>query len=589
MLTKFPIRAGIIKDDPPLSSEEYWGDGKNVRFYRGRPEIIKGWQPYIASTMNGACRKLANWSDTDGNIYLAAGTNTKLYVVSGETLYNITPYDEQTNGASVTLATTSGLPTVTITDTSHGRVVGDTVNFSNQSAAVGGITLSGDYIVTEVVDSSNYKITAGSNASGTATTAVTIDLKYELNVGEAYGTIADGYGAGSYGIGTYGTPRTSAFSIFPRTWSLQGFGDYLLASPYGKTLYYWDGNTSNRAVAATNAPARIDFMFTTPERFVVACGTNQYSGGTYAPMLVRWASQETYNTWAPSSTNSAGEYPLGVGNRIVGAIASKLHNLIWTDVSVYSMRYLGDSTLIFGFDLVGTNCGLVGPNAMAHHDGLAFWMSTSGQFFVYDGGAPRNIPCPVQKYVFEDINWAQIRTVHCGLDTEYNEVVWFYPSAGSNDIDRCAAYNFDEDVWWIGSIPRTAWLERSLFDFPIAAGSDGDIYRMNVGLAAHESPIEAYIETAPFDVGDGDMVINISKIIPDVVVEGGDVTVTLYTKRWSNDVDEQTKTLTLSPTTTRLDTRAQGRVARLRFSTNSTTTYWRLGDIRMDVQPIGKR
>lgn len=588
MLVKFPFRAGIIKDDPPLSSEEYWGDGSNVRFYRGRPEIIRGWTKYIATVLQGKIRKLANWSDLVGNVYLAAGTSKKLYVVSAETLYNITPYAEVTVGASVTLATVISTPTVTITDASHGRVAGDTVKFANQSAAVGGITLSGEYTVTEVVDSSNYKVTAGSNASSSTSAAVTIDLSYEINIGEDFGTAAYGWGAGTWGTGTWGTERTSSIQIYPRTWCLEGFGEYLLANPYGGTLYVWDGNPSNHAVVEAAAPDRIDFLFTTPERFVVACGTHDYGTDTYSPLLIRWASQETYATWTPTSTNTAGEYPLGIGNRVMGALASKLQNLIWTDTAMYSMRYLGDQEFVFGFDLIGTNCGLISPNAMAQHDGIAFWMSTQGQFFMYDGGAPRNIPCPVRNYVFERLNWSQTRTIHAGLDTEFNEVVWFYASEGSTEIDSCVAYNFDDDVWWLGAIPRTAWLDRSLFQFAISAGEDGDLYRQNSGQAADELPIEAFIETAPFDVGDGDAVINISKIIPDMETDG-DVTVTLTMKRWPNDVEEQVKTLTFGPTTTRIDTRAQGRIAKIKFSTNSTTTYWRLGDIRIDVQPVGKR
>jgi hypothetical protein len=588
MLTKFPFRAGIIKDDPPLSSEEYWGDGSNVRFYRGRPEIIRGWTKYIETPLTGKIRKLANWSDLDGNIYLAAGTSRKLYVVTAETLYNVTPYDEESTGVAVTIATTSGSPTVTITDTSHGRVLNDTVSFSNQSAAVGGVTLSGEYTVIEIVDSSNYKVTYGNNASGTATTGVTIDLKYELNVGEDFGTTAAGYGAGTWGSSTWGTERTTSFSIFPRTWCLEGFGEYLLGVPYGETLYVWAGNPSNRAVVEAAAPDRIDFMFTTPERFVIACGTHDYGTDTYSPLLVRWASQETYDTWTPTSTNTAGEYPLGIGNRIIGGLASKLQNLIWTDTAMYAMRYLGDNEFVFGFDLIGTNCGLISPNAMAHHDGVAFWMSTQGQFFMYDGGAPRNIPCPVRNYVFDRLNWSQTRTIHCGLDTEYNEVVWFYASEDSDEIDSCVAYNFDDDVWWIGAIPRTAWLDRSLFQFAVSGGEDGDLYRQNSGQAADEDPIVAFIETAPFDVGDGDVTINISKIIPDMETTG-DVTVTLTTMRWPNDVDEQVKVLSFGPTTTRIDTRAQGRIAKIKFSTNSTTTYWRLGDIRLDIAPVGKR
>jgi len=589
MLQKYPFQPGIIKDDPPLTSEGFWGDGNNVRFYRGKPEPVKGWELLVDEAVTGKARRLVNWSSLIGTTYLGIGTTTKLEVVEAENLFDITPIDATGAAFSFTVATTDTLAVVTLTHAAHGRAAGDTIYLSNMSSPIGGITLDGTYIINTVPTSSTYTITHTAAATSTVSAARTIDYIYELSTTNEIGISAFGWGSGGYGEDTYGTERTSgAISLFPRTWSLEGFGEELLAVPYGGKLYVWDGNTGNRAVAEAAAPTLSDNMFVTPERFVVLLGTKDYGTSTYNPMLVRWAEQETYDSWTPTATNTAGEYPLSVGNRVMAGTASKLQNLIWTDTALYAMRYLGDTEFVYGFDLLGQNCGLASPMGFAQRDGVAFWISPIGQFFMYDGGAPRVIPCPVRRYVFDDINFQQFRIISCGLDSEYNEVIWWYCSYDSFVIDKYVSYNYVDNVWTIGDISRTAWLDKSLYERSIGVDNDGYIFLHNTGTSGNGAAISAYIETAPFDLADGDTVMNIRRIVPDLDITGT-LDITLTTKRWPNDVTEQTKTLSFADTETRIDTRAQGRVAKIRFGSDGIGDTWRLGDIRLDVDPVSRR
>lgn len=591
MLSKFAFNPGIVKDDPPLTAEGFWIDGNNVRFYRGRPEKIKGWQKMVDEPVIGKARAAIPFTNFDGKPFLVVGTHSKLDVVDDDSVYNVTPLESEHTAVSVALTTTSGSATVAIEWPTHGLSVGQGLYFSNASGAVGGVTLSGQYTVLTIINASNFTVTNTTPATSSTTGGITVDIDVEIEPGNPYGIVSFGWGAGGYDVSTWGTPRTGSILLFPRNWSLAPFGNYVLAVPFADRLYVWQGNSSVRAVVEPTSPDRIDFMFVTPERFVVALGTHNYDPlgpGDYNPMLVRWADQETYSVWDPSATNTAGEFTLASGTKILGGVASKLQNLIWTDTSLYAMRYLGDTQYIFGFDLIGTNCGLIGPQAFAEKDGRAFWMSPGGQFFAYDGGAPRVIDCSVRKYVFEDINQNQFRTIECGISSEYNEVYWWYASANSNEIDRWVAYNYREQCWTLGDFPRTSWVDKSVFDYPIGIDPDGNVYYHDVGYDADGTAMTAFIQSAPFDLGDGDQILNITRVVPDVILEGN-LDITLYMRRWQNAPVEQTKSLVFTENTQHADTRAQGRLAQIQFGSNGLGEWWRLGDIRMDIKQGGKR
>lgn len=590
MLNKLPLRPGIFRDEPPLSVETYYQNGNNVRSYRGKVEKLGGWTKFLMEPLIGKARGMTSWTSNTGGIYIGVGTHAKLYGITGEQAYDITPIRDGGTLGDDPFAVTGGSPIVTVTDTSHGLSVGDTVSFSGATAG-GGITIGGIYTVVAAPNASTYQIIHSSAASTTdATTGGNaVAYSYELPVGLEYGALFFGWGVGAWGKGTWGTPRTSNVLFAPRTWSLAQWGEYLIGSPRDGTLYQWDLSLEGKAEAITGAPARINSMFVTPERFVVALGTNQEIGGAYSPMLVRWCAQEDIEDWQGSITDTAGEFALSLGSIIVGGVASRLQNLIWTDKALYSMQYLRDTEFIFGFDVLGTNCGLAGPHAFAEKDGVAYWMTGNGQFYVYDGQAPRELDCPNQRYVFDNIIRRQLSLVHCGINSQYSEVWWWYAS-GTNgqEIDKFIMYNYKDNAWFIGDVKRTTWIDKDYFAGPLSVGTDGYVYMHEVGKSADGAPMDDFIETAPFDMDDGDMVVNLSRIVPDLELTGA-VNFTVRTRRFPNKAMEMEKVRTYTDAMHRIDLRAQGRQMSVTLASASLDTFWRMGDIRVDVTPVGPR
>lgn len=600
MLKKLPAQAGIFKDSPPLTVEGFWSDGKNVRFFRGKPEKIGGWTKFSTSSISGKGRSLLSFSDYSGRKYLTIGTNKKLYIADDSNIISdITPLDSSATGFTFTIATTNLSPIITITHTAHGRSVGDTVIFANQSSAIGGITLSGTYIIDNVPTLDTYTVIHTSNATSTTSGSRTIDYQYELSIGPEYGSYQFGWGSGGWGASTWGTPRIyTSLVINPRIWSLSRFGNYNIVNPFSGKLYLWDGVSTNRATYISTAPDRNDYSFVTPERFVVCLGTKDYGTNTYSPSLVRWSDQEDYTNWTPSATTLSGEFPLQSGSIIMGGGVSRVQNLIWTDTSLYAMRYLGDIELVYGFNILGTNCGLIGSKAWAEVDGVTFWMSNNNKFYMYDGSAPKELTCTVSRYVFENLEKAGNLIVTCAVNSRFNEVTWYYPSVNSinSEIDRYVTYNYVENSWYIGDIIRTSWVDGNNFNYPIGIGgyanhSDvGYIYFHENGYNADGEAIDCYIESAQFDVDDGENVVNISRIVPDVSLgSGSTLDMEIRTRRWANSPDEQVKTLTFDESSDKIDTRAQGRVASIKLSSNALNNWWRVGDIRVDISGVGRR
>lgn len=503
----------------------------------------------------------------------------------------------------------------------HGYANGDIVNISG-ATAVGGITPDGDYTIrvvdpdyyiiysdTVATDAASgggtptfkhlrpyqltwasvdtYTIPLGTAATSTATGGgTTAGYRYELVTGaEDYVPPGGGYGVGRYGLGSYGSGDSGEQRL--RTVSLFNWGKNLIFAPERDTLYSWGTNLGRRAEAVAGAPAEINFVFATPERFVVALGTINEVTGLYDPLMVRWCDQENYTDWASSATNVAGGNMLQEGTRIVAGAPSRGANLLWTDTGLYSMRYLGDLEFVFGFELLGTGCGILGPHAFAERDGMAFWMSSTGQFYTYAGGAPQAIPCPVRDYVFGGLNKTQQGKVSCGINAAFNEVWWLYPHE-SDECNAYVAYNWAENTWVTGFLDRSVFFDGAAFKFPIAAGGDGNVYFHESGTSAAGAAIDAWIETAYADLDDGETVQNVSRIVPDLVATGG-VEVTIKTKRWPQDVVEQEKTRPYLTTTRKIDVRAQGRQIALKVRSNDPDTEWRLGDLRVDLAPGGPR
>lgn len=397
-----------------------------------------------------------------------------------------------------------------------------------------------------------------------------------------------GYGTGGYGSGTYGTSVLT--ETFPRTWSLASWGEYLLASPRGGKLYEWTLNTGTPAAEIVTAPSNMGSMFVTSERIVVACGSVPYGGGTYDPMLLRWSDQEDNTNWTPSATNQAGEVPLSSGSRIVRGLASRKQNLIWTDTALFSLSYLGDPLLVYGVEMIGQGCGLVAPNAVAEKDGNAFWMTRSGEFYSYSGGAPVPLVCPVQRYVSDNLDWLQVDKVHASVNSANNEIWWFYPDARDGDeCSRYVAYNYLESTWTIGTFDRTAWLDAGVLQYPIAADSDGYLYYQEIGQTADGGPIVAYAESAPSDLGDGDTLLAILRAVPDFEDLAGGLSLTFSGRHFPASTPVSYGPYAVISTTEKIDMRLTARQMSLRIDSASAPGFWRLGALRLDLRPTGSK
>jgi hypothetical protein len=421
-----------------------------------------------------------------------------------------------------------------------------------------------------------YDITPGGLAAGLA---------------DSLGTTAGGYGSSTYGTGTFG--GTSALTeIFPRTWSFATWGEHLLACPRGQTIYEWSLDTGVVPPAIVGCPTNVASIFVTAERILVACGCQPYGSVTFDPLLVRWSDQEINTSWTPTAANQAGEYPLSQGGRVVRGLPSRKTNLLWTDTALYSMTYLGDPVLVYGFELLGSSCGLIGPNAAAEKDGNAFWMTPSGQFYSYSGGAPTPLVCPVQRYVNDNLNWLQSDKIYCSMDSANSEVWWLYPDSRDgtgNECSRYVAFNYAENTWVVGSFDRTAWIDAGVLQYPIAADSTGLVYYQEYGHTANGGAITSFLESAPRDLADGDQLASVLRVVPDIEDLSGGLSITLSGRLFPNGAELSYGPYTILPTTEKIDLRLTARQFSVRMDSASAPSFWRFGAPRFDIRLTGSK
>jgi len=456
-LTKLQVAPGIDKQNTEYGAEGRWVDSDNVRFRYGQPEKIGGWEKVSSDALLGATRAILTWSSNAGVNYAMYGTNKKLYAYSEGSYGDITPTRE--TGSITEFGTTNTSKTVTVTDASHGCLIGDHVTISSVSADVGGITqanLQNEFEILTAVDDNTYTIESPAAATSTATGA-TATATYQINSGPATSIYGYGWGAsvwdstgdsdkGRWGNTREGLTGAQAVKLVAENWALDNWGEDVLAQKFDGGLYYWDtssGLSSN--VAATTsvsaAPTKSRFMLVSgDDRHVICFGTETTIATTTTQdnMFIRWSDQEEVNTWTPTATNTAGSQRLTAGNKINSAVRSRGAILIWTDTALYQMQFIGPP-FTFGFKQLGDNCGAVGIDASIDISGITYWMGNDS-FFTFDG-AVKKIPCTVQDYVFDDINKNAFNEVFCASNSDFNEVTWFYPSADSLQIDRHVTFN----------------------------------------------------------------------------------------------------------------------------------------------------
>lgn len=617
-IQRYPFKPGINKENTRYTNEGGWWDMQWVRFRSGSPEKMGGWQQATLEPFIGVCRRLFNWIDLRNTDLFAIGTNAKLYGERGGAIFDITPV-VNTETAADPIWTTSGSTTVRVDFTAHGVAIGDYIVISGVVGSVGGIpatTLNAEHIVTSIPSANYFTIAVPTAATSTVNGGggATVKVDILLPVGNAFSVLGTGWGAGTWGRSTWGsgvdTSATSPNQI--RLWSFDNFGENLLANPRGLEIYYWrpaNGYaTANRAIplselpGAADTPLNSNWVLSTDERHVVAFGTNPVGDTTQDPLLIRWSDQEDPAMWTPTATNSAGDLRVALGSYIVTAEPTRQEILVFTDASVHSLQYIG-APFTFSLQTLATSTSIISPNAAVTVNNVTYWMGTD-KFYAYSGRV-ETLPCSLRRYVYSDISLDQGFQAHAGLNEQYGEVMWFYCSASSTVIDRYVVYNYLENIWYYGSISRTAWLDSSTRGSPYATAYDNYLYQQEFqcddGSTNPPSPIPAYIESADFDIDDGDRFSFIKRIIPDITFQNSttsapSVAYTLSARNFPGATFDQSNTRSVTAVTNQVDqytnqvwTRVRGRQAAIRIESTDAGVMWQVGITRFDIRPDGRR
>lgn len=615
-IKKLQLRPGVNKENTRYTNEGSWYDCDKVRFRYGTPEKIGGWERISSSTFKGVCRSMWPWATLGAGSYLGVGTNLKYYIQYGGGYNDITPLR-----GTVTLtdpfSTTSGLPTVGVKDVAHGCITGDFVTFTS-TAAVGGLTITGEYQVT-VIDADNYTITAASNASSTVTQPPggggTVTAAYQVNVGGAIETPAFGWGAGAWGAGAWGTGGSNTIPL--RIWNHNNFGEDLIFGPKNGPMYYWDATTGlgARGVALSSLSGASDvpiiqtaMLVSDTSRFVLAFGCNDYGASVQDTMLIRWSDQESAVNWTPAATNQAGSVRLSHGSSIEAVAQVRQEILVWTDTALYSLQYLGPP-IVWGSQLLSDNVSIVSDRAMVTSSGVTYWMGQE-KFYSYDGRV-NTLPCDLRQHVFGDFNFAQQSQIFAATVSQFNEIWWFYCSANSTTPDKYVVYNFVEKIWYYGTMNRTAWIDSSIIStYPISAYSDRLLYQ-EIGVDDNTTgvpvAIPAYITSAEFDIDDGHNFAFVWRVLPDITFRGSSAanpsaTLTLLplqnsgsgynspTSLGGSDSGAivRSATVPVEQFTGQVNIRVRGRQMAMKIASDGVGVAWQLGSPRIDLRPDGR-
>jgi len=628
-LAKFNFKAGVNKEETDYSNEGGWVDANLIRFRKNRVEKIGGWIKSTSSSILGRARALHQWISLAGTRYLGIGTTLKYYIESGGSFNDVTPVRATTTNG-ITFSATDGSSTITATDSSHGAVTNDFVTISGAATLGGLITadvLNQEYQIASIPSANTYTFTAKdtdgdtvtANSSDSGNGGAGVDGAYQVNVGLDDYVEGTGWGVGTWGASTWGSSTSLSASNQLRIWAHDNFGEDLAINVRGGGIYYWteDDGLSTRAVALSalsgaNLAPTVGLQIITSEtdRHLIVLGSDPLSSGsrtgTVDPMLIAFSDQESAVEWEAKATNTAGSLRLSSGSQIVGGLKARQEILIWTDNAIYTMNFIGPP-LTFAVNLINEGAGLIGPKAAVNSPSGVFFMSKTG-FYFYNG-AIKKLESTVQEYVFQDLDIGQAYKCHLALNSEFGEVWFFYPSIedGTKEISRYAIYNYEENLWSIGSLIRYAWIDSGVQNTPQATGVDSSTYYLydhESGFNADSEPMDnVYVQSADFDFGEGETLAFIKRIIPDIkfinavnTSPNGAVNVVLKKRDFNGESLSTNSTNQVTSSTTQSYVRARGRQFVLRFESDDDNSVgdrkdykWRLGATRMDIQPSGRR
>lgn len=517
------------------------------------------------------------------------------------------------------LNTTLGSNEITVTLNSHGALNGDYVLISGVTSSVGGIPASEintNHLISNVA-LNTFTITTTTAASSAAGYNFPISFTFDIHAGQAVATGGYGWGVGTWGRGTWGSSTSTPFFIPPRLYTQDRFNDDLLFCIRNGDIYYWeyDNTFSTRAVLLSSVPNASDvpqivgsILFSQQDRHLLTFGGTAYGTGNYDPLGIRWANQDEPWNFTPSTTNTAGFLRVSNGSEILRAVRTREEILVFTDSTLYSLRFLGTSE-VFGLYELADNISLVSPSATVTVNNVTYWMGVD-KFYLYNGRVD-TLPCTLRQYIFQDINrQTQIQTVS-GTNEQFNEIIWFYPSANSNELNRYVIYNYLEQIWYYGQLERTAWLDSPLRTYPQAAATNGWLFDQERGVNDDGAPMEAYISSGDIDIQDGEQFMLIRRIIPDINFTGStsdspQVKLTIQPHNFPGQVYQtnnlegtgltKTVTGTRDPSTAIIDQytnqvflRARGRQMRYKIASDGLGVQWQMGMPRVDARPDGRR
>ena len=639
MLQKLNFKPGFNKQATDSGAESQWVDGDFVRFRYGLPEKIGGWSQLTNSnnTLPGVARAQHAFTSIAGEKYVAIGTSQGLFLYYEGEFFDITPLATAITGCTFTV--TSGSPTVTVNKTSHGLLDGRYITFTAVTVPTSSGYAIADFTgnTFEVLNktANTFEITMPTNSAGasTATGSATVN-PYEI-VGPTFQTAGLGWGTSTWGSSTWGTASaTSNVILDPGLWSLDNFGQILIATIHNGKTFTWNPGAAtpraNRATVMSGAPTKTRLtQVSDKDRHVFHFGTETTIGdtSTFDPMFIRFSDQENFNEYQPTSINTAGTFRLDKGNEIIGAVSGKDYTLVLTDTSAYVIQYVGPP-FTFSVRQVGTNCGLIGQNALSYSNGFVFWMSGEGGFFRYDGTV-KTIPCLVEDFVFTTdgnnlgVNYNSSQLVYCEHNTLYNEINWFYPQANSEQSNRCVVYNYAEEVWITSSLDRSSYIDQGVYDLPYATDYDKTAlpnfpiqgittkygasiyYEHEKGTdqvnSSGTTSIDAFILSGDFEItnnnniadltGDGEYMMSVKRFIPDYRYLSGNSKVTLFLNNYPSEtaVSSSLGPFTISTTTDKIDTRARARFVAIQIANDAVGETWRYGTLRLDAKPDGRR
>ena len=619
-LTKIKLQPGIQKQTSNLGASGGYTDCDNVRFRYGLPEKIGGWEKTVDDKLIGVARDAHHWVALDGTRLAALGTDKKLYIYANDILYDITPERQSNAAVSNIFTTTNGSANVTVNVNGHGANEGDIVTFSGTTSLSGtSFTVENfdrSFEVQSVTNTNAFVITQDVSESTGSVTTGTATAKFDINIAPAFSTFGYGWGTSTWNTSTWGTARsTSSVTLDGRDWSLDNFGELLIATVLDGSTFQWSPTTdglSGKASLVTNAPTASKFsLVSTPDRHLILFGTEKTigTGSSQDPLLLRFSSQEDINTYQPAAENTAGSLRVQDGSSIVGADKARGQILVWTDTSLHGLQFIGPP-FTFGLNQLGRNCGLLGQHAAVVVRDVAYWMGQNA-FFVFDGTV-KKLPCTVDDFVFENLDLTQTDQIFAGVNTEFAEIIWFYVTNPDNNpqpqVNKCVIYNYLEQSWYVGTLNRTTWVDRSVFQFPLAteylpntaanttptviglSNGASNYYKQEFGTEADGSAMQSFIQSGDFNIDEGgEQLMRIARFIPDFRDQTGNVSVTWSFKNYPyGNVISQTA-LTVQTTDTKKDMRGRGRQANFKIESNTTGGNFKMGTFTMDVYPDGGR